>query len=194
MKPKPKQPTDRWKTCGQCKEPFHPKRPLQEYCCNRCRITAYKSGRLLTQWTASPFPFMKSIPGLKVDSQDEHLVGAYAWYVSNTGYLVATDYSERGQETISLHRLILNVKRDQIIDHVDGDRLNNTRANLRIASRRLNRLNTTKAKGVRVTTSGKFEVRVGQQSFGSYATEEEALKVRRDIVNRLITWVKLIYL
>lgn len=118
-----------------------------------------------------------------IDDQDEHLIKAYAWYLNANGYVVATVY-EPVQATILLHRMILNVKEGQILDHIDGNKLNNTRNNLRLTNRRINKLNSFACKGVRLTTSGKFQARVGQQNLGSFNTYEEAYQARQTYIQK----------
>lgn len=46
-----------------------------------------------------------------------------------------------------MHRMILDAKPGQLIDHKDGDGLNNTRANLRIATPSNNNQNSKPQKG-----------------------------------------------
>jgi hypothetical protein len=43
-----------------------------------------------------------------------------------------------------MHRLIMNAPTDRQVDHVNGDRLDNRRANLRLATQRENSANTRK--------------------------------------------------
>lgn len=55
--------------------------------------------------------------------------------------------------TVSMHRKIMNFPRDLQIDHIDGNGLNNTRSNLRLATARMNSQNkhsrkTSKCAGV----------------------------------------------
>lgn len=66
------------------------------------------------------------------------------------------------QRGISMHRLILDISGDERVDHIDCNGLNNTRANLRLATpaqnmynRRMNKNNKTGYKGVRID-QGKY--------------------------------------
>lgn len=61
-----------------------------------------------------------------VDQADFDLVSAHKWHVS-TGYARTTIDGK----SISMHRLILGDVKAPEIDHKDGDKLNNRRANLR---------------------------------------------------------------
>jgi len=60
--------------------------------------------------------------------------GAGAWGV----YVVASDRKTR------LHRFLADCPRDMVVDHVNGDTLDNRRANLRIITRAQNNLNMRK--------------------------------------------------
>jgi len=49
---------------------------------------------------------------------------------------------------ISLHRFIMSFPKDQFVDHIDGDTLNNTRPNLRIVTARQNTINSRKIRNI----------------------------------------------
>ena len=73
-----------------------------------------------------------------------------------------------------------------VVDHIDGDKLNNRRANLRLCSQadntrntRLGRNNTSGAKGVSLDVNGKWRARIWKDRkeirIGTFDTVEEAL-------------------
>ena len=69
----------------------------------------------------------------KIDSQDFELVGKYKWYCSN-GY-AATKRGEDGKtKYILMHRLIMGEPVKMQIDHINADRSDNRRCNLRIVT------------------------------------------------------------
>lgn len=51
-----------------------------------------------------------------------------------------------GDKNITMHRLITGIDGDSVIDHIDGNGLNNTRVNLRCVSQAENMLNKRKYK------------------------------------------------
>lgn len=69
-----------------------------------------------------------------IDDDDAPLIAEHAWHVSVsrvTNYAIADDGS-------AMHRLILAVGAGELVDHIDGDGLNNRRSNLRVATRSQN--------------------------------------------------------
>jgi hypothetical protein len=57
------------------------------------------------------------------------------------------DYDARRQKTLWLHRLVMDARPGQFVDHRDGDGLNNSRHNLRLCSNAENQQNTAARKG-----------------------------------------------
>lgn len=83
--------------------------------------------------------------------------------------------------TVSLHRVITDAPEGKVVDHIDGDGLNNTDGNLRIGSHQQNMCNrrgkavsNTGVRGVSLDGRGKYRARVGQVQIGSFSTLEEA--------------------
>jgi len=94
------------------------------------------------------------------DEQDIELLSSHKWHivkVRNKFYARTTVYKNgiSGPQTaLFMHRLIMNAT-NEMVDHIDGNRLNNTRKNLRIATvlqnnknRSIGRNNSSGYKGV----------------------------------------------
>lgn len=82
-----------------------------------------------------------------VDDEDYERVAAYKWCVSvrkHTAYAARTGPMVRGntEPRIYMHRFILNAPKGMQVDHVNGDGLDNRRANLRLVSQRQNSQNS----------------------------------------------------
>lgn len=72
----------------------------------------------------------------------------FGWYAERK------DYNDgHGEICVYMHRVILNANKDQQIDHIDGNGLNNTRANLRFATTSQNAMNSRKPHRKRGDTS-----------------------------------------
>jgi len=79
---------------------------------------------------------------VSVDEQDSWLLEKKKWYVNRKGYVVR----RIGNSLLYLHREILELKKGQETDHRDRNPLNNTRKNLRLATRSQNLANRRKFK------------------------------------------------
>jgi hypothetical protein len=77
-----------------------------------------------------------------VDAADYDWLSGYRWFVmeSRRGGQTYAATSIRGK-TIPMHRLIMNPPAGKVVDHFDGNGLNNRRSNLRICDPEQNRFN-----------------------------------------------------
>lgn len=71
-----------------------------------------------------------------VDEDDYDMLAAYKWHVTFYGYA-----RHHSREAIWMHRLILNAPANKQVDHINGNRLDNRKENLRLCSNRLNTAN-----------------------------------------------------
>lgn len=89
-------------------------------------------------------PLTKGLATL-VDEADAELLGRYRWYAAGgkSGQRNAqTSITEAGlSRKVYLHRLLLDAPAGVDVDHINGDPLDNRRANLRLASRGENNQN-----------------------------------------------------
>jgi hypothetical protein len=96
---------------------------------------------------------MKKIPLTKgklaiVDDEDYEYLNVNKWYCSTTGYATRAtrrDHNHK-QKRIMMHREIIKAPVDVQVDHIDGNRLNNTKENLRLVTRQQNQMNRRKLK------------------------------------------------
>jgi hypothetical protein len=85
-----------------------------------------------------------------VDDEDFEILSKFKWYAAKRGYGF---YAQRRLKNISvqMHRFLLNPEKGKDVDHINGDTLDNRRANLRVCSRSQNEWNRKKQKN---NTSG----------------------------------------
>lgn len=89
-----------------------------------------------------------------IDAADWPLVQGYSWRAAcgkrhRTFYAIAWSGSQkdRSKRTVAMHRLIMGHHPGMEIDHRDGNGLNNTRSNLRIATHSQNQQNKAAKRG-----------------------------------------------
>lgn len=76
-----------------------------------------------------------------VDAADYERVSRHKWHVSRHGGRLYAYRKARGR-TIPMHRFIMNPPKGMVVDHIDGNGLNNRRCNLRICTQRQNVYNS----------------------------------------------------
>lgn len=78
-----------------------------------------------------------------IDPEDEQLVRQYKWQACKTKHAcyAVHSYWDGSYHKLPMHHLILPPGAGEFIDHRDGDGLNNTRSNLRRATRSQNNQN-----------------------------------------------------
>ena len=78
-----------------------------------------------------------------VDAQDNWLLQKYHWYISSNGYVVAqeTGKTHKTRKKLYLQRLIMNPPEGKQVDHINLNKLDNRRINLRVATESQNKMN-----------------------------------------------------
>jgi hypothetical protein len=81
-----------------------------------------------------------------VDADDFHKkVKHYTWYLSTKGYAFTAVKIEGKWKYIQLHRFILNPPKNMQVDHINRNRLDCRRSNLRLCTPKENARNISKA-------------------------------------------------
>lgn len=134
-----------------------------------------------------------------VDEQDAHLVAGFRWYARRTDqtwYATRFVPKQNRGAPLYMHNLIIVIGDPNLIpDHRDGNGLNNTRDNLRPASRRQNSANTKKPadsvspyKGITMV-AGKWQARVlrnGKRLYlGRYSDADKAATVYDEAIRAI---------
>lgn len=184
-----------WIACAHCDEPFNlqagPTTWNNRHCSRKCRVAARRA------WSP-PAPNCKPPRGARwlplsnglfalVSVQDYRRLRQSPWSVAPTGYVA----DGKGHY---LHRVVLAARRGQIVDHVNHDRLDNRRANLRLVSASQNGLN--RRGPPKNNTSGILGVSFDRRrdswraslrgkTLGRFRTRREAASVRRTATQRL---------
>lgn len=86
-----------------------------------------------------------------IDIEDYELTSTHKWHpkIDANGVYAGTIITEGNRkQTLRMHRLIMNAKPREEVDHRDGNGLNNRRANLRIATHTENQHNRSAIGGI----------------------------------------------
>jgi hypothetical protein len=82
---------------------------------------------ILTIYDKRENPFQTAI----IDIDDISKAGDFKWHLQSSGYIAS-------KKAGLLHRIIVGAKKEQIVDHINRNKLDNRKANLRIATRSIN--------------------------------------------------------
>ena len=143
-----------------------------------------------------------------VDDEDFERVNQLKWYLSDRGYAIHKTrtivYKQRKDKIcpptfvgkqIRMHRFILGTCKDKVTDHINGDKLDNRRENLRyctqsenLMNQKIRKDNTSGYKGVRITRQGHFHARIqthGKQlHLGHFKSLTEAAEAYNEAAKR----------
>lgn len=126
----------------------------------------------------------------KIDKHDYTKFGHITWSVEKRGYVINVRRPGGKKKVTYLHRVIMDPKDGLVVDHIDGDKSNNSKSNLRVCTEAQNSRNrkvlkknkTSRYLGVRYKTGSgrrkRWSARItfnGKEiSLGIFLTQEEA--------------------
>lgn len=128
----------------------------------------------------------RTVATTTIDAQDYGHLSRVRWYLSPDGYVVRHVTDENGRKvTIRLHRVVNGTPESMVTDHINGNKLDNRRGNLRSATPSQNNANSrarprrSKYRGVYWHKhAGKWYAQIsidGQpRHLGLYETQEQA--------------------
>ena len=120
------------------------------------------------------------------DLEDYDKIKDFCWYVDSDGYVKASDIKGfSGGKSIRLHNLIMGKTNDDV-DHIDKNKLNNRKSNLRNVSHQNNVRNRqtpfTNKSGVMgvcyIKRSGKWQSYIMKKTLGTFFNFEDAVFAR----------------
>jgi hypothetical protein len=126
-----------------------------------------------------------------VDDEDFDFINQWKWLVDSKGYAVRHEPRQKGKirKWIYMHRLINCTPKDKFTDHINHNKLDNRKNNLRTVTHQKNLFNLNLAKnntsGYRGVTwaKGKWQTQImlNKKNFylGRYDDIKEAIKIRK---------------
>ncbi len=105
--------------------------------CGECSLNAFElNENKYVGYTQQGYPFC-------FDTDDYGAISKHTWRKSKGGYFVCTI----NKSTVNLHRFILSLDDDIfVVDHIDGNKSNNCKVNLRICTKQQNSFNSKRRK------------------------------------------------
>lgn len=76
-----------------------------------------------------------------IDRADLEMVSGFKWHFSKNNGAICNVKIEGKRTTMAMHRLLMNPSKEFEIDHINHNRLDNRRSNLRICTRSENNMN-----------------------------------------------------
>lgn len=123
-----------------------------------------------------------------ISIEDYETINRWRWRVGKNGYAVRNSTSKQ----ISMHHQIFGHKSGYEIDHINRNKLDNRRENLRFVTRSLNNLNRpidprniSGCNGVTITKKGLYRARLSQKELGFYQNIDDAIKARKNAEQNL---------
>ena len=125
------------------------------------------------------------------DLEDYDKIKDYTWSRRHEGYARCTRKENGKIKIYNVYRVIMNVDDSKLeVDHINGDKWDNRKCNLRIVAhvdnmknRKINKNNTSGYTGIKQIPCGNWTARIranGKEIWlGSYKTKEEAIAARK---------------
>lgn len=127
-----------------------------------------------------------------VDDEDFDWLSGFNWHVLISQ--AKKQYAVTGHNTNSMARIIMRCPKGMVVDHIDGDSLNNQKYNLRICTPEQNSLNRkprksriSKYKGIqKVNDTWRVRIQFGNERLhiGYFKSDLEAAKAYDDAARR----------
>jgi hypothetical protein len=110
----------------------------------------------------------------------------FRWHIDSVGYANANI----NKKSVRLHKFILSSKYF-LVDHKNGNRLDNRSNNLRLVTKQENNFNRIiKNSGVRITAHGRWCARITWEGkttkLGNYKIKEEAIRIHYNARNKYL--------
>lgn len=126
------------------------------------------------------------------DLEDYEKINKYCWHIKSDGYITTLIYFNKDyKKQIFLHRLIMNCNDDFLIDHMNHNKNDNRKNNLRMVTVQQNNMNNSLRKDNISNATGVFwnkknniwqaQIRVNSKAIhlGCFINKQDAIKSRK---------------
>lgn len=128
-----------------------------------------------------------------IDDEDFPLIAHLKFHASERRFGRYYAAAKIKGKNVYLHRILMQPAKGQVVDHIDGDGLNNKRSNLRICTQSQNVANSRsrsgKLKGIWQIHNGRWTAQVAKDGkryhLGYFSTPDEAFEAYKLAAKRL---------
>ena len=119
-----------------------------------------------------------------IDAEDVPKIIGYSWGVTDKGYARRSTVIDGKTKNIRMHHAILQPPKGMVIDHINHDKLDNRKCNLRAVTAIQN--NHNRKRGLRYYYYDKsknvYKVVKNRKHYGSFKTEAEARALGKTLI------------
>lgn len=124
--------------------------------------------------------------GVLYDQEDEEALAKYSWFIMIDGYAMAHSHNPDEPRKVLMHRVLLGVSNDRkaTVDHINRNRADNRRENLRLVTRSENAINSDRSDDATYITKTEYgyrvQIRRDGKVFSKRTKTKEAAQAWRD--------------
>ena len=123
-----------------------------------------------------------------ISPEDKELFESRRWHISDSGYAIWRGSINGKKTTLRLHRLIMNPAEGKVVDHINRNRLDNRRENLRCVSQAENTKNSERCENAK----GYYKSKIDGSNHGRWVVDYRGInntfkteKEARDAVEQI---------
>ena len=125
------------------------------------------------------------------DKEDYEKISKYTWYKNKNGYVLSNSYVDGKRKTVHMHRLVMDVDNEFVIDHINRNPSDNRKQNLRACTQNKNCINKSTRKNNKSgvvgvyyeRSSGKWYAQISiegkHMTLGAFDNKNDAINARR---------------
>ena len=121
------------------------------------------------------------------DLEDYDKIKDYCWCDNGQGYVIANSMDSNNRKHIRMHRLITNDEYS-IVDHINNNKMDNRKENLRQATKQTNNINRGANKNNKLGIKGIFWNKQSDKYMARIEKEGKKYSKQSDNLDMLVTW------